>query len=60
MTAIPAGQRDLGAVEDRAADHVLPRPGAAPAARKGPKNTGTTLAPPRTYETEQERRVRAL
>ncbi|MBM4027205.1 MAG: hypothetical protein FJ280_17630 [Planctomycetes bacterium] len=30
--------------------------GAAQAARKGPKNT----APPRTYETEQERRVREL
>jgi hypothetical protein len=32
--------------------------GAAQAARKGPKNAGLTLAPPRTYETEQERRVR--
>jgi hypothetical protein len=34
--------------------------GAAQAARKGPKNTGLTLAPPRTYETEQERRIRQL
>jgi hypothetical protein len=32
--------------------------GAARAVREGPKNTGLTLAPPRTYETEQERRVR--
>ena len=34
--------------------------GAAQAARKGPKNTGQTLPPPKTYETEQERRVREL
>jgi hypothetical protein len=34
--------------------------GAAQAARKGPKNTGQTLPPPRTYETAQERRVREL
>ena len=34
--------------------------GAAQAARKGPKNTGMALAPPRTYDTEQERRVREL
>jgi hypothetical protein len=39
---------------------LMPAAGAAQAARKGPRNTGMTLAPPRTYETEQERRVREL
>ncbi|MBM4028661.1 MAG: hypothetical protein FJ280_25180 [Planctomycetes bacterium] len=39
------------------AEDVLDR--AAQAASKGPKNTGMTLPPPRTYETKQERRARS-